>query len=217
MTLFGLGHDKIALFAVAVFVLAVTPGPVWIYLISRTLVQGRRAGYFSILGVQLGVALHVIAAALGLSAIALAIPVAYDVIKLAGAAYLLWLGISTLRGGGMSFEAQALPHVPDRTLLRQGFSASLLNPMVALFYLSLFPQFVDVSGGAVFAQSMVLGVVHIIVSIVVDGALVTVAGALAIWLATRPAWMRAQRWFLGSAFAGLAVWLALTPRHADAG
>ena len=85
MSLFGLGYEKIALFAVAVFVLAVTPGPVWIYLISRTLVQGRRAGYFSILGVQVGVAVHVIAAALGLSAIALAIPVAYDAIKLAGA------------------------------------------------------------------------------------------------------------------------------------
>ena len=109
--------------ALAVFVLAVTPGPVWIYLISRTLVQGRRAGYFSIFGVQIGVAVHVIAAALGLSAIALAIPVAYDAIKLAGAAYLLWLGISTLRGGGMSFEAQALPHVPDRVLLRQGWFA----------------------------------------------------------------------------------------------
>jgi threonine/homoserine/homoserine lactone efflux protein len=216
MSLFGLGIEKITLFALAVFVLALTPGPVWIYLISRTLVQGRRAGYFSILGVQLGVTVHVIAAALGLSAVALAIPVAYDVVKLAGAAYLLWLGISTLRGGGMSFEAQALPHVADATLLRQGFTASLLNPKVALFYLSLFPQFVDVAGGAVFAQSLVLGVVHILVSIVVDGALVTVAGALALWLTSRPLWMRAQRLFLGGAFGALAVWLALTPRHANA-
>ena len=137
MSLFGLGYEKIALFAVAVFVLAVTPGPVWIYLISRTLVQGRRAGYFSILGVQLGVTVHVVAAALGLSAIALAIPVAYDVIKLAGAAYLLWLGISTLRGGGMSFEAQSLPHVPDPTLLRQGFTASLLNAAIAGLFIDV--------------------------------------------------------------------------------
>ncbi|MFN7432831.1 MAG: LysE family translocator [Betaproteobacteria bacterium] len=214
MTLFGLPAERLGLFAVAVLLLVLTPGPVWIYLIGRTLAQGRRAGYFSLLGVLAGVVLHVLLAALGLSVLLLAVPFAFDAIKLAGAAYLLWLAFSTLRGGGMNFEAQALPAVPDRVLLRQGFIASTLNPKVAVFYLSLFPQFIEPGAGNVFAQSLVLGIVHIAISAVFDALLVTIAGALAAWFATRPLWLRLQRWVLGGAFGVLAVWLALTPRHA---
>jgi threonine/homoserine/homoserine lactone efflux protein len=103
--------------------------------------------------------------------------------------------------------------VPDRVLFRQSLTASVVNPKVAVFYLSLFPQFVDPAAGPVLLQSLALGVVHISVSTLVDGALVTVAGALAAWLARRPGWLLVQRWFLGGAFGALAVWLALTPRH----
>jgi threonine/homoserine/homoserine lactone efflux protein len=213
MTVFGLPVERLGLFAVAVLLLVLTPGPVWIYLISRTLAQGRRAGYFSLLGVIAGVIVHVLLAALGLSVALLAIPLAFDAIKLAGAAYLLWLAISTLRGDGMNFEAQPLAAVPDRVLLRQGFIASTLNPKVAVFYLSLFPQFIDPGADGVFAQSLVLGVVHVGISTLFDGLLVTIAGALATWFAARPLWLRTQRWFLGGAFGVLAVWLALTPRH----
>ena len=213
MTLFGLPVERLGLFAVAVLLLVLTPGPVWIYLISRTLAQGRRAGYFSLLGVLAGVVLHVLLAALGLSVLLLAVPFAFDAIKLAGAAYLLWLAFSTLRGGGMNFEAQALPAVPDRVLLRQGLIASTLNPKVAVFYLSLFPQFIEPGAGNVFAQSLVLGIVHIAISALFDALLVTIAGALAAWFAARPLWLRLQRWVLGGAFGVLAVWLALTPRH----
>jgi threonine/homoserine/homoserine lactone efflux protein len=215
MTAFGLGFDKLALFALAVLLLALTPGPVWIYLISRTLTQGRRAGYFSLIGVMAGVVVHLLAAALGLSAILLALPAAFNVIKLAGAAYLLWLAWSTLRGGGFSFTPQALEPVPDGVLFRQSLTASVVNPKVAVFYLSLFPQFVDPTTGPVLLQSLALGIVHIIVSTSVDGALVTVAGALSIWIARRPGWLRLQRWFLGGAFGALAVWLAATPRHSS--
>jgi threonine/homoserine/homoserine lactone efflux protein len=213
MTLFGLPLSKLWLFAFAVLLLALTPGPVWIYLISRTLAQGRRAGYFSLLGVAAGVVLHVLLAALGLSVVLLAIPFAFDAIKLAGAAYLLWLAISTLRGGGFSFKPQPLDHVADRVLFRQSLTASLLNPKVAVFYLSLFPQFIDPATGPVFAQSVTLGAVHIAVSTLVDGSLVTVAGVLAAWFAQRPLWLRTQRWFLGTSFGALAVWLAATPRQ----
>ena len=213
MTLFGLPVERLGLFAVAVLLLVLTPGPVWIYLISRTLAQGRRAGYFSLLGVLAGVVLHVLLAALGLSVLLLAVPFAFDAIKLAGAAYLLWLAFSTLRGGGMNFEAQALPAVSDRVLLRQGLIASTLNPKVAVFYLSLFPQFIEPGAGNVFAQSLVLGIVHIAISALFDALLVTIVGALAAWFAARPLWLRLQRWVLGGAFGVLAVWLALTPRH----
>lgn len=213
MTILGLGVDKLALFAFAVLLLALTPGPVWIYLISRTLTQGRRAGYFSLIGVMLGVLVHLLAAALGLSALLLAVPAAFDAIKLAGAAYLLWLAWSTLRGGGFSFTPAPLDPVPDRVLLRQSLTASVVNPKVAVFYLSLFPQFVDPAQGNVLLQSLALGVVHVTVSTLVDGALVTVAGALAVWIARRPGWLKMQRWVLGGAFGALAVWLAATPRQ----
>jgi threonine/homoserine/homoserine lactone efflux protein len=213
VTVVGLGAEQLGLFAFAVLLLALTPGPVWVYLISRTLTQGRRAGYFSLIGVMAGVLVHLLGAALGLSALLLAVPAAFDAIKLAGAGYLLWLAWNTLRGGGFSFTPQPLDPVPDRVLFRQSLTASVINPKVAVFYLSLFPQFVDPAGGNVLLQSLTLGVVHVSVSTLVDGSLVTVAGGLSAWLGQRPGWLRAQRWVLGAAFGVLAVWLALTPRH----
>lgn len=213
MSVFGLGTEQLGLFAFAVLLLALTPGPVWIYLISRTLTQGRRAGYFSLIGVMAGVLVHLLAAALGLSALLLAVPAAFDAIKLAGAAYLLWLAWTTLKGGGFSFTPQPLDAVPPRVLFRQSLTASVINPKVAVFYLSLFPQFIDPAGGMVLLQSLALGVVHVAVSTLVDGTLVTVAGGLAAWLAVRPGWLRIQRWVLGAAFGVLAIWLALTPRQ----
>jgi threonine/homoserine/homoserine lactone efflux protein len=214
MSIAGLGIERLSLFAFAVMLLALTPGPVWVYLLSRTLTQGRRAGYFSLLGVAAGVVVHVMLVALGISVVLLAIPFAFDAIRLAGAAYLLWLAVNTLRGGGMSFNPQPLDVVPDRVLFRQAMVAAVLNPKVAVFYLSLFPQFVEPATGSVFVQSLVLGAVHIGVSTIVDGLLVTIAGAMAAWFATRPLWLKTQRWLLGTAFGALAVWLAASPRQA---
>jgi len=215
MSLFGLTVEKLALFAFAVMLLVLTPGPVWIYLLSRTLAQGRRAGYFSLLGVMAGVFVHLLLAALGLSVVLLAVPLAFEAIKLAGCAYLLWLAYSTLRGGGMSFAPQPLDPVPDRVLFRQAMTAAIVNPKIAVFYLSLFPQFIAPAAGSVLLQSLALGVVHVVVSTLVDGALVTLAGFLAAWFASRPLWLRTQRWFLGTAFGALAIWLALIPRHSS--
>jgi threonine/homoserine/homoserine lactone efflux protein len=201
--------QTLALFAIASLVLALTPGPVWLYLISRTLAQGRRAGYFSMLGVTAGLAVHALFAAFGLSVVLLAIPLAFDSIRLAGAAYLLWLAWTTIRGDGLSFEARPLPPAADTALLRQAFVAAFLNPKVAVFYLSLFPQFVDPAAGSVLAQSLVLGAVQLATAAAVDLSVVTAAGFVALWFARRPVWLKAQRWFLGGAFGALAAWLAL--------
>jgi len=201
--------EALVLFALASLVLALTPGPVWLYLISRTLAQGRRAGYFSMLGVTAGLALHALLAALGLSVVLLAVPLAFDVIRLAGAAYLLWLAWTTIRGDGLCFEARPLPRASDRALLRQAFVAAFLNPKVAVFYLSLFPQFLDPGGGSVLAQSLVLGGVQLASAAAVDLSVVTAAGFVSLWFARRPVWLKAQRLFLGGAFGALAAWLAL--------
>jgi threonine/homoserine/homoserine lactone efflux protein len=209
-----IGLDTLLVFAIASLVLAVTPGPVWLYLISRTLAQGRRAGYFSMLGVTAGLAVHVALAAFGLTVILLAIPFAFDAIRLAGAAYLLWLAWTTIRGNGLSFEARPLPPASGAALLRQGFVASFLNPKVAVFYLSLFPQFVDPGAGSILAQSFLLGAVQLATASAVDVSVVTAAGLVAGWFATRPGWLRAQRWFLGGAFGALAAWLALDRKTA---
>ena len=209
----GLTADRLALFTLASMVLAATPGPVWLYLISRTLAQGRRAGYFSMFGVAAGLSLHATFAAFGLTVVLLAVPYAFDAIKLAGAAYLLWLAYATVRGAGFAFQPQPLEPVRDRVLLRQAFIAAVVNPKVAVFYLSLFPQFVDPSAGPVLGQSLLLGAIQVGTAALMDIALVTVAGLLAAWFAQRPLWLQLQRWFLGSAFGALAVWLALTPRQ----
>lgn len=210
--MFGLTTNQVALFTFASLVLAATPGPVWLYLISRTLAQGRRAGYFSMFGVAAGLSVHAIFAAFGLTVVLLAVPYAFDAIKLAGAAYLLWLAYTTVRGSGFSFIPQPLEPVRDRVLLRQAFVAAMVNPKVAVFYLSLFPQFVDPSTGPVLAQSLLLGAIQICTAALMDISLVTVSGLLAAWFARRPLWLQLQRWFLGGAFGALAVWLALTPR-----
>jgi threonine/homoserine/homoserine lactone efflux protein len=204
---------SLALFSVASLVLALTPGPNWLYLLSRTLFQGRRAGLVSWGGTTLGLSAHMLAAAFGLTAILLAVPYAYDAIRLAGAGYLLWMAWATVRGArGAAFSPVALPHAPDRTLFRQGMLSSVLNPKVALFYLALLPQFIDPAQGSVLAQSLVLGVVQIAIAAVVDGALVLIAAELGKRFVRRPEWMRVQRIALGSVFGGLAVWLALSRR-----
>lgn len=189
--------------------LALTPGPNMLYLLSRTLFQGRRAGLVSWGGTSVGLSFHMIAAALGLSAVLMAVPVAYDAIRLAGAAYLLWLAWTTIRGAaGSAFAPAALPPVPDRVLFRQGLASSVLNPKVALFYLALFPQFID-PAGPVLAQSVVLGLANIAVTAAVDVGVVLLAAALARRIAARPGWVKAQRIALGGVFGALAAWLAL--------
>ena len=126
-------------------------------------------------GVAAGLSLHATFAAFGLTVVLLAVPFAFDAIKLAGAAYLLWLAYTTVRGAGFTFTPQPLEPVRDRVLLRQAFIAAVINPKVAVFYLSLFPQFVDPPHGPVLAQSLLLGAIQVGTAALMDIALVTVA------------------------------------------
>ncbi len=206
--------QNMALFALASALLALTPGPNLLYLVSRTLCQGRRAGIVSLAGTSLGFVFHVFAAAFGLSAIFLTVPLLYDAVRYAGAAYLLWLAWDALRPGGRGvFAPRVLPQDAPGRLFRMGLVTSVLNPKVAMFYLALFPQFIDATRGSVFLQGLVLGLLQIVINVASDLVFVLAAGAITGWLARRPIWSAVQRWVLGVVLAGIAVRLTFDSRR----
>ena len=141
-------------------------------------------------------------------------PVAYDALRWAGAAYLLWLAWDTCarRRRGDSSRRAGCP-TPPAKLFRMGLFTSILNPKVALFYLALFPQFVEPARGSVLAQSLVLGLVQIVIAVIGDALIVLAAARVARWLGARPAWAVAQRWLLAGVFAGIAAKLAFDDRR----
>lgn len=203
------------LFAGAALLMVLTPGPNMIYLISRSICQGRRAGVISLFGVMAGFLVHMFAAAVGMTALFLAIPLAYDVLKWAGAAYLLYLAWQAIKPGARSaFEARQLPEDRPSRLFLMGFLTNVLNPKIALFYLAIFPQFVSPEHGSVFLQSMVLGLTQISVSFTVNLTLALSAGGLAAWFLRNPRWLAVQRYFMGFVLAGLAVRLVSEQRRA---
>ncbi|MEP6791215.1 MAG: LysE family translocator [Ramlibacter sp.] len=204
-----LGPTELGWFALASLALVLTPGPNMIYCVSRTLCQGRVAGYTSLAGVLLGFVAHLLAAALGLTALLMTVPLAFDAIRLAGAAYLMWLAWQALKPGGIApFEARELPHDTPGTLFRMGFVTNLLNPKVAMFYLSFFPQFLHPERGSVLLQSLQLGAVQIATSGGVNALIILGAGGITGMLSKSNGWLRAQRYVMGSVLAGLALRIA---------
>ena len=200
-------------FAAACLLMVLTPGPNMIYLISRSICQGRKAGVTSLLGVVAGFFVHMFAAAVGLTAVFLAVPMAYETLKWAGALYLLWMAWQAVKPGARSaFEAQEL--VPDSSskLVLMGFMTSVLNPKVAMFYLSVFPQFISPEHGSMFTQSLVLGLTQISVSFTVNLLIALFASGIAVWFVRNPMWLAVQRYVMGCVLAALAVRLMLEQR-----
>lgn len=201
------------LFVGAALLIVLTPGPNMIYVISRSICQGRKAGVISLLGVMAGFLVHMFAAALGLTALFMAVPLAYELLKWAGAAYLLYMAWQAVRPGARSpFEARQLLVDSPRRLFFMGFLTNLLNPKIAVFYLAIFPQFVSPEHGSVFLQSMVLGFTQIGVSFSINLSIALFAGSLAAWFVHHPRWMAAQRYVMGFVLGALAVRLALEQR-----
>lgn len=205
-------HD-VLMFAAACLVMVLTPGPNMIYLISRSICQGRKAGVTSLLGVVAGFFVHMLAAAVGLTAVFLAVPLAYEALKWAGALYLLWMAWQAVRPGARSpFEArELLPDAPSRLVL-MGFLTSVLNPKVAMFYLSIFPQFISPEHGSLFIQSILLGLTQISVSFTVNLLIALFASGIAVWFVRNPLWLAVQRYVMGGVLAALAVRLMLEQR-----
>jgi threonine/homoserine/homoserine lactone efflux protein len=203
--------QDLLLFALAAFGLVISPGPNMIYLISRSITQGRRAGLISLAGVICGFLFHIVMVSFSLTAVLFTIPYAYTILKTAGIIYLLYLAWQAIKPGSKNvFEPRTdLKADTNGKLFRMGFFTNVLNPKVAVFYLSFFPQFIKPVYGSVFAQSLTLGVVQILVSFTINFIIVMLAVRAARWFSANPKWIRIQKWFMASVLTGLAVRMAL--------
>ena len=196
-------------FALVALGMVLTPGPNMIYLVSRSICQGPVAGMISLGGIALGFLFYVFSAAFGITALLIAVPYAYDALRFAGALYLLWLAWQTIRPGGRSpFQVRDLPADSPRKLFTIGFVTALLNPKIAVLYLSLLPQFIDPQQGSVLTQLLVLGATQIAVSVTFNAIFIVMAGSIALFLAGRPLWAVVQRWLMATVLTGLAFRMA---------
>lgn len=207
--------DTWLVFAGAALLMALSPGPNMVYLISRSLCQGAAAGLRSWLGVVLGFTVHMLSAVLGLTALFMAVPLGYELLKVAGGLYLLWLAWQALRPGGRSpLQPRQLPPESPRKLFTMGLLTSVLNPKVAMFYLSILPQFIDPAQGSVLGQSLALGLTQVAIGSSVNLGVTLCAGQIAALFLQRPRWLAAQRWVMGSVLAGLGLRLMFMQRQA---
>jgi threonine/homoserine/homoserine lactone efflux protein len=200
------------LFIIAALVLLLTPGPAVLYIVARSLSQGRLAGLVSVLSVEVGNLGHVLAATFGLSALLLSSALAFSIVKYLGAAYLIYLGLRKLFS---HTEAHALTSVPPQSLRRifgQGVMVAIFNPKTALFFLAFLPQFIEPSRGSVTVQMLVLGCVFVLLALISDSVYALLAGSLGQWLKRRVSFWRAERYVVGSVYLGLGV----TAAFADA-
>lgn len=200
----------LALFALASLALLAIPGPVVLYTVARSLQGGRRAGFASCGGVALGDFVHVLAAAVGLSALLLSSALAFQIVKFAGAAYLIFLGIKTLldRSGDAGLP-DAAPR-PRSQVFRQGIVVAALNPKTALFFLAFLPQFIDPARGAVGGQALILGSLFVALGLALNSAFAAIAGTLGGWLRGNARFWRGQRYIAGTIYLGLGATAALT-------
>ncbi|MHA7680223.1 LysE family translocator [Cupriavidus sp. PET2-C1] len=197
------------MFALVALGMVLTPGPNMIYLISRSICQGRRAGLISLGGVALGFVFYMLCAAFGITAFVFAVPYAYDTLRFGGALYLLYLAWQAVKPGGRSaFAVRDLPVDTPRKLFSMGFITNLANPKIAVMYLSLLPQFIVEGHGSVLTQSLALGSVQISISLAVNALIIVTAGSISTFLLGRPQWLLVQRWLMGSVLTGLAVRMA---------
>lgn len=200
-------------FAAAALALAVTPGPDMLMVLTRSVAQGRLAGLVSTLGISLGCYVHAAIAGLSLSGVLILAPYAFDAIRWLGAAYLLWLGWQALRGsGGLQLADHAASRISLWAVLRQGFLCNVLNPKVALFFLALFPQFMEPNPDTALAQAIVLASVLNVAGSLVLVPVALLAGRFGDWLRRRPGFLKWQNRLLGLVFAGFALRLAFDAR-----
>jgi threonine/homoserine/homoserine lactone efflux protein len=201
--------STLMLFSAAAFALTISPGPDMMLIAARSAAQGRVAGLATWAGIAAGTYVHALAAALGLSQLFLAVPVAYDLVRYAGAAYLLYLAYRTFTASTVvEFKSQKHDHFSTAKMFRQGFWTNMLNPKMALFVLALFPQFVIPDAGSVALQIMILATILNVIGFFIKGVVILTASGLSRALSTSTGFRLITKYLLGTVFAGLAFRLA---------
>ena len=201
---------SIGVFSIAAILLLLTPGPAVLYIVARSVEQGRIAGLASVCGITTGTLVHVLAAALGLSALLASSALAFAVVKYAGAGYLIYIGVRRiLSRSDLPASPLKLPERSLGRLYRDGFLVNLLNPKTALFFLAFLPQFVDPSRGAVAAQITFLGVLFTLMGLTSDSLYALIAGTAGRWVKRNGQYLRWERYVTGGVFIGLGVTAAV--------
>jgi threonine/homoserine/homoserine lactone efflux protein len=200
-------------FAVASLVLLVVPGPAVLYIVARSGAQGTRAGLVSIAGVHAASAMHVVAAAAGLSALLVASSVAFTAVKTAGGLYLVYLGVKAMRSAHRSVDLPAVTRRGTRRLFVEGFVVNLFNPKVALFFLAFLPQFIDADGAPLWTQTLVLGGLYIVLGLCSDGLYALLGARLGGWFTRRSEGVRFTRYAEGGILVGLGVLTLAIPHR----
>jgi threonine/homoserine/homoserine lactone efflux protein len=197
---------SMGVFSVAAILLLLTPGPAVLYIVARSVEQGRIAGLVSACGITTATLVHVLAAALGLSALLASSALAFAVVKYAGAAYLIYIGVRRILSRTDAAASQLnLPRRSLRRLYRDGFLVNLLNPKTALFFLAFLPQFVDPSRGAVASQIAFLGLMFTLMGLTSDALYALAAGTAGRWVKSSGHYLRWERYVTGGVFIGLGM------------
>lgn len=207
-----IAQKELLVFLIAAIAMSITPGPNMIYLISRSITQGKKAGITSLSGVICAFLFHITMVAYGLTAVLIAVPFLFTTLKISGALYLIYLAWQAITPGNEGiFAVQTnLPEDKPVKLFIMGFLTNLLNPKMAVFYLSLFPQFIKPEAGHLVAQCFQLGSLQMLVSAIVNLSVIFVAAKAAVWFNANPVWVRIQKWVMASILVSLAAKMMLT-------
>ncbi|MDR6368914.1 threonine/homoserine/homoserine lactone efflux protein [Chryseobacterium bernardetii] len=204
-------HELI-FFILAALILVISPGPNMIYLISKSITQGKKSGFISLAGVVCGFLFHIIMVSFGLTAVLLAVPLAYTILKTLGTVYLLYLAYQAIKPKSKNiFDVDRnVAHDSPKKLFTIGFLTNVLNPKVAVFYLSFFPQFIKPAYGSIFTQSLELGVIQVLISFSINFIIVLTAARVALFFSQNPVWIKVQKWFMASVLTYLAIKMAFS-------
>ena len=201
---------KLPLFLLAALILLLTPGPAVLYIIARSIDQGRLAGLVSVLSIEVGNFMHVLAATLGLSALVFTSALGFTIIKTLGAGYLIYLGVRRLLVSNDRVETNTAEGRGLRKIFSQGVLVAALNPKTALFFLAFLPQFVNPSKSAIPLQFFALGCIFVVMAIVTDGLYALLASTASLWLKGNRTFWRIERYIAGSVYIGLGLTAALS-------
>ena len=201
---------NLSIFLLAALILLLTPGPAVLYIVTRSLDQGRLAGFVSVLSIEVGNLVHVLSATLGLSAILVSSALAFSIVKYLGAAYLIYLGVRRLLARETAHQPTTFQRQSLRRIFRQGVLVAILNPKTALFFFAFLPQFVDSSKSSFTLQLLILGCLFVLMAIVTDSLYALLAGSVGQWLKGTRSFLRVGRYLVGTVYIGLGVMAALS-------